>query len=100
MLPVDCPSSPASGGKQCATFNEALCAFVTMSICMYRYVQLPINAGMTEAWEHRYQVVEVDGTAKQLTFMQAAAQLGVGVFASAALREGALLQDTSLEVQL
>ena len=53
---------------------------------------------MRESWEQRYQVVEVDGTAKQLTFMQAAARLGVGVFASAALREGALLQDTSLEV--
>ena len=65
---------------------------------MCRYVQLPINAGMTEAWEQPYQSVEVDGIAKQLTFMQAAARLGVGVFASAALREGALLQDKSLEV--
>lgn len=81
------------------TFIKALCVFVKTSLCMCRYVQLPINAGMTEAWEQRYQVVEVDGTAKPLTFMQAAAQMGVGVFASAALREGALLQDTSLEVQ-
>ena len=69
-------------------------------VCLRRYVQLPINAGMREAWEQHYQVIDVNGTAKRLTFMQAAARLGVGVFASAALREGALLQDTSLEVWL
>ena len=62
-------------------------------------MQLPINAGMTEAWEQRYQIVKIDETVQQLSFMQAAARLGVGVFASAALREGALLQDTSLEVR-
>ena len=53
---------------------------------------------MTEAWERQYQIVKIDDTVKQLSFMQAAARLGVGVFASAALKEGALLQDTSLEV--
>ena len=54
---------------------------------------------MIEAWEQQYQIVKIDGTVKQLSFMQAAARLGVGVFASAALKEGALLQDTSLEVR-
>ena len=63
-----------------------------------RYVQLPINAGMTEAWEQRWQTVKTEDTVRQLTFMQAAARLGVGVFASAALREGTLLLDSVLEV--
>lgn len=54
---------------------------------------------MTEAWEQHLQTVEVEGIVQQLTFMQAAARLGIGVFASAALREGALLEDTALEVQ-
>ena len=66
------------------------------AIC--RYVQLPINAGMTEAWEQRWQTVKFEDTVRQLTFMQAAARLGVGVFASAALKEGALLLDSVLEV--
>ena len=54
---------------------------------------------MTEAWEQSFQTVKVDGAVQKLTFMQAAARLGVGVFASASLREGALLQDTALEVR-
>jgi len=54
---------------------------------------------MTEAWEQRYQIVKIHATVKELSFMQAAARLGVGVFASAALKEGVLLQDTSLEVR-
>ena len=53
---------------------------------------------MTEAWEQRWQTVKFEDTVRQLTFMQAAARLGVGVFASAALKEGALLLDSVLEV--
>ena len=67
-----------------------------MPIC--RYVQLPINAGMTEAWEQRWQTVKTEDSVRQLSFMQAAARLGVGVFASAALQEGTLLLDSALEV--
>ncbi len=62
-------------------------------------MQLPINAGMREAWEERWQSVEADGGgAKQVSFMEAAARLGVGVFASGPLLEGALLQDDTLMV--
>lgn len=63
-----------------------------------RYVQLPINARMREAWEARWQTVDVDGVATQKTFMEAAARLGVGVFASAPLQEGSLLKDAALQV--
>ena len=63
-----------------------------------RYVQLPINPGMTEAWEQRWQTVKTEDSVRQLTFMQAAARLGVGAFASAALKEGTLLLDSVLEV--
>lgn len=65
-----------------------------------RYVQLPINARMREAWEQRWQTVEFQertGPQKR-TFMEAAARLGVGVFASAPLLEGQLLQDSDLQV--
>lgn len=63
-----------------------------------RYVQLPINARMREAWEDRWQTVDVDGVATPKTLMEAAARLGVGVFASAPLQEGSLLKDTALQV--
>ncbi len=62
-------------------------------------MQLPINARLREAWEQRWQAVEVEGTAQNKTFMEAAARLGVGVFASAPLQEGQLLQDSQLRVR-
>lgn len=64
----------------------------------HRYVQLPINARMREAWEQEWQAVEVDGETQKKTFMEAAARLGVGVFASAPLLEGELLKDEALRV--
>lgn len=64
-----------------------------------RYVQLPINAGMREAWEEPWQMVELDGGRDQLCLMAAAARLGVGVFASGPLLEGTLLKDDALMVR-
>ena len=82
-----------------AAFCAALAHMTSRNPHGCRYVQLPINAAMPEAWEQSFQTVEIDGAVQKLTFMQAAARLGVGVFASASLREGALLQDTALEVR-
>lgn len=65
-----------------------------------RYVQMPINARMREAWEDRWQTVDIEGVVTVKTFMEAAARLGVGVFASAPLQEGALLKDKALQVSL
>ncbi len=71
-----------------------------MSFCgACRYVQLPINAAMREAWEEKWQSVELDGETKQLSFMEAAARLGIGVFASGPLLEGSLLKDAVLQVR-
>lgn len=42
--------------------------------------------------------MDVEGSALNKTFMEAAARLGVGVFASAPLQEGKLLQDSHLKV--
>ena len=53
---------------------------------------------MREAWEEKWQTVEFDGVTKQMTFMEAAARLGVGVFASGPLLEGTLLEDPKLMV--
>jgi hypothetical protein len=69
---------------------------IGLTLC--RYVQLPINAQMREAWERSWQKVDVEGSAQNKTFMEAAARLGVGVFASAPLLEGKLLQDSQLKV--
>ncbi|KAK9917236.1 hypothetical protein WJX75_002180 [Coccomyxa subellipsoidea] len=66
----------------------------------FRYVQLPINAQMREAWERSWQKVDVEGSAQNKTFMEAAARLGVGVFASAPLLEGKLLQDSQLKAKV
>ena len=72
---------------------------MTMHLCgACRYVQLPINAVMREAWEEKWQTVELEGVTKQLSFMEAAARLGVGVFASGPLLEGTLLKDATLQV--
>ncbi len=78
------------------TINIIRCAYG--SIIQHRYVQLPINARMREAWEQEWQAVDVDGKTQKKTFMAAAARLGVGVFASAPLLEGELLKDEALRV--
>ncbi len=69
-----------------------------------RYVQLPINAGMREAWEPSWQSVRPagappsDAATLNLPVSAAAAQLGLGVFASGPLGEGSLLKDRQLLV--
>lgn len=61
-----------------------------------RYVQLPINTGMLEAVEKPWQPI---GSARMVTLLQAAAELGVGVFASGPLAEGTILSDGKLRVR-
>lgn len=64
-----------------------------------RYVQLPINVAMREAWVQKWQTVELEeGGSRNMTFVEAAARLGVGVFASGPLLEGTLLKDAALKV--
>lgn len=66
---------------------------------MGRYIQLPINAGMLEAVRRPWQVVHDDsGRTRSLTLLEAAAELGVGVFASGPLGEGGLLTDEAVKV--
>ena len=48
--------------------------------------------GMRKAWKGTWQTME------QLWFREAAARLGVGVFASGPLLEGTLLNDAALQV--
>ena len=67
-----------------------------------RYIQLPVNLGMPEAWQgsgHTWPSVG-EGAPGNGSILEAAAHLGVGVFASAPLQEGQLLQDTSLRVSV
>ena len=76
-----------------------------------RYVQLPINAAMPEAWKEKWQSMPApalrdDGRLDAATpegtvmgsLMEAAARLGVGIFASGPLQEGQLLGDRHLQV--
>ena len=65
-----------------------------------RYVQLPINAGMPEAWRDAWQAMPVEeGQSAQLgSLLEVAGRLGVGVFASGPLQEGNLLLDKTLQV--
>jgi hypothetical protein len=61
-----------------------------------RYIQLPINLGMPEAWSESYQTVDgrTDGRATEnLSLLRAAGRLGVGVFASGPLGEGKAMDD-------
>ncbi len=80
--------------RRCSTDASALC----------RYIQLPINAGMREAWEPSWQSVRPagappsDAASLKLPVTAAAAQLGLGVFASGSLGEGSLLRDRQLLV--
>jgi hypothetical protein len=64
------------------------------TIC--RYIQLPINLGMPEAWSESYQTVDgrTDGRATEnVSLLRAAGRLGVGVFASGPLAEGKAMAD-------
>lgn len=69
-----------------------------------RYVQLPINAGMREGWEQPWQAIRPEGqpagaaASLKLPAVEAAARLGLGVFASGPLGEGSLLEDKKLLV--
>lgn len=68
-----------------------------------RYVQLPINAGMPEAWKEAWQPLPAragDREQEQLfgSLLEAASHLGVGVFASGPLQEGKLIQESNLQV--
>lgn len=77
-------------------------AIIVIGLC--RYIQLPINAGMREAWEQPWQNIRPRGLPAggagtvQLPAVEAAVQLGVGVFASGSLGEGELLKDKLLLV--
>ena len=70
-----------------------------------RYIQLPINAAMREAWQPSWQSVRAPGASAdepaslKLAVTEAAAQLGLGVFASGPLGEGSLLSDRQLLVR-
>jgi hypothetical protein len=64
-----------------------------------RYIQLPINAGMLEAVRKPWQVIHDDsGRNRSVTLLEAAAELGVGVFASGPLSEGSLLSNQLMKV--
>lgn len=55
----------------------------------FRYIQLPINAAMPEAWRDRTQALSESDSRLQST-MAVAKALGIGVFASGPLMEGEL----------
>ena len=67
-------------------------------------MQLPINAGMREGWEQPWQAIRPEGqpagaaASLKLPAVEAAARLGLGVFASGPLGEGSLLEDKQLLV--
>ncbi|GAB4820952.1 hypothetical protein N2152v2_007998 [Parachlorella kessleri] len=65
----------------------------------FRYVQLPVNAKMREAWTEPWQ--EGGAAAGGLVpLVQAAQQLGIGVFSSGPLLEAQLLRSTALQSAL
>lgn len=61
-----------------------------------RYIQLPVSAGMPESWTEPWQAVHRNGATRHVTLMQAAAELGIGVFGSGPLMEADLLKDEAL----
>ncbi len=78
----------------------------------YRYVQLPVNAAMPEAWKEAWQQMPnqaqpgedrqdetTSHTPAMDTLINVAARLGVGVFSSGPLQEGELLGNRHLQVQ-
>ncbi|MHA2363175.1 MAG: aldo/keto reductase [Candidatus Hodarchaeales archaeon] len=54
----------------------------------FRFVQIPINLGMTEAFFNTWQQVQ----GKNLSFLKAAEKLGIGVFASVPLMQTQLFR--------
>lgn len=62
----------------------------------FRYIQLPVSAAMPEAWLQPWQEVQQGGSRTLVPLMQAAQQLGIGVFGSGPLLEAALLKDAKL----
>ena len=64
-----------------------------------RFIQLPVNLGMPEAWQgsgHTWSSqADALGGSGNGSVMAAAARMGVGVFGSAPLQEGQLLQHSS-----
>ena len=63
-----------------------------------RYVQLPINAGMLEAVTEPWQLIVTEAGTRKMTFVKAASELGVGVFASGPFGEGQLFRDSKIKV--
>lgn len=69
----------------------------------FRYVQLPINVHMREAWQQPWQPLRAESassTTRMVPFTTAAAKLGVGVMASGSLGEGRVLTDPTALDQL
>ncbi|KAL4440685.1 hypothetical protein ABPG77_000394 [Micractinium sp. CCAP 211/92] len=62
----------------------------------FRYIQLPVSVGMPESWEQPWQVLRPAGATRHVTVIQAAAELGIGVFGSGPLMEGELLKGRAL----
>eukprot|EP01025_Chloroclados_australasicus_P034166 TRINITY_DN3499_c0_g1_i3.p1 TRINITY_DN3499_c0_g1~~TRINITY_DN3499_c0_g1_i3.p1 ORF type:complete len:344 (+),score=27.12 TRINITY_DN3499_c0_g1_i3:638-1669(+) len=63
----------------------------------FRYIQVPINIGMPEAWKERWQIM-ANQTYSNLLWV--AAQNNVGVFTSGPLGEGSLIKDQTIESKL
>lgn len=65
-------------------------------------MQLPVNMRMPEAWKEDWQPVPQipasNNNVKMGTLLEAAAHMGVGVFASGPLQEGELVKDEKLQV--
>lgn len=55
----------------------------------FRFIQLPVNVQMTEFWHKPWQRVQ----GVNMTVSEAAQRLGIGVFASSPLGEGALVKE-------
>ncbi|DBB14762.1 TPA: hypothetical protein ACH3X3_004374 [Trebouxia sp. C0006] len=74
----------------------------------FRYVQLPINVAMPEAWQDNWQAMPIamplpDAevvTESMGSLVEAAGKLQVGIFASGPLQEAALLQNAALQSKL
>ncbi|KAL4457530.1 hypothetical protein ABPG75_012395 [Micractinium tetrahymenae] len=62
----------------------------------FRYIQLPVSVGMPESYAEPWQALRRGGATEHVTLMQAAAQLGIGVFGSGPLMEAGLLKDRGL----
>ena len=72
---------------------------LTPCLVACRYIQLPINVQMPEAWQQPWQLVPVPGESDEIVpLMEAAARQQVGVFGSGPLQEGSLLQASALLV--